>query len=56
MGWLSVTSGMIRLSAISSSRPELVSDVSTMPPDVVTAMVLNPLNDSVPGTKMLMLE
>ena len=35
--------------------PAVVSVASTIEPEVVTATVLNPLNESVPGTNMLML-
>ena len=51
MGCSCVTTGCNRLLTSSPSTPALTSVVMAMAPDVDTAVVLNPLNDSVPGMK-----
>ncbi len=55
MGWLEMLTGWMSAPMVPSESPTDVRVSLTTPPDVVTAMVLKPLNDRVPGTKKVML-
>ena len=52
---VSITTGCSRACVARSVMPTAMSLVCARPPEVSTAPVLKPLNDSVPGTKKLML-